>query len=241
MAQFNAPIMDQGQTGSCTGHGTAQAVYTAWGSLGIPRPFVPSPAGVYTPTRCLDRAAATPAGTPLPALTDAGGMPADVMLALAKYGVRPIQAPTLDGRYSDVDGTNLTYEPNLADLELSGQKIVTGEYRIDETASDFIALIQAAIAGAKIPCGIAVLVGSKFMNWNPASGPISSPDDPSSPDSGGHWLSLDAYDTYSGGVVFSGPNSWSEGFGQSGRYAVTGDWLRQSCSDCYPFHLSVTP
>lgn len=214
LAQWNAPIMDQGSgefgTGSCTGHGTSQALYTTWGSLRLDLPFVPSPDGIYTPTRCLDRAGATMVGTQPKPLTDSGAIPADVMLSLAKYGVRPIKAPTPDGRYSDCTPATINLEPSLADLELSGRKVVTGEYRIDETASDFIVLVQQSLSVAKVAVGIGVLVGDNFQDWNPSTGPLAVPDDPNSPDSGGHWLCIDSWDSWSGGVMLSGPNSWSK-------------------------------
>jgi len=46
---------DPGQTGSCTGHSLAATIATAFAAAGTPLPFIPSPTGIYTNGRAVDR------------------------------------------------------------------------------------------------------------------------------------------------------------------------------------------
>jgi hypothetical protein len=255
LASFRAPLFNQGATGSCTFHGTPQAVYTSAAASGNTLPFVPSPRVGYALVRILERQDASQP------LTDSGAMPSDLLTVLRQFGVSPIQAPAPDGRYSDIMGPddvaalnlyppvtivpNVNDEPSLLDLETSGLKLLTGEYRIDERNPNFAAQIQASIA-SKAAAGIGIFVDSAFMNWNPSSGPIDSID-LNDPQGGGHWLSLDYhYTDASVGVVFGGPNSWgsawpsggpppSSPFWTPGCYEITARCLAKVMSDCLLF------
>ena len=234
LESYEAPIMDQGPVSSCTGHGTAQGVYTSMLASGLSAAsqFVPSPRVLYALARTLERQSNTQA------LTDSGAMPSDLLTVLRQYGIQPIAAPTSDGRYSDVEPANVNAEVSLLDLEISGLKLLTGEYRVDETAGSAVAQIQAAIA-SKIACGIGIFVDTGFMQWNPASGPIASID-LGDPQGGGHWLALTSYYTLpSGVVVLRGPNSWGAGWGSAGHYEITASALQSALSDCLIFKTSV--
>jgi hypothetical protein len=255
---YEAPIGDQGRTGHCGGSGTQQAVYTSAGAAGKPLPFVPSPRLIYALARIQARQDSTQP------LTDSGVMPANLIGAL-RWGIAPMQTPTPDGRYDDVwsqddldalgvNGTpNVNDEPSLLDLETSGLKIVTGEYRIDETSKDFGAQIRAALGGTSAPpcaTGVGIFVDStNFMQWDPSTGPISTID-LNDPNGGGHWLALTySYITPSGVVVLGGPNSWSKDWPQGsgggspfwtvGHWEMTADCLQRVCTDAILFPVQV--
>jgi len=232
LATFRAPIMDQGPLGSCTGHGTAQAVFTAAAAAGAPLPFVPSPDLLYKLVRVLERQSAATA------LTDSGAMPSDILTVLRLYGVKAIAAPTSDGRYSDCDPATVNDEPDLLSMEAAGLKLLTGEYRVDETAADFGAQLRAAIA-AKHTAGIGVFVDSAFMAYD-GSSPVSVVN-LSDPNGGGHWLSLDYYYQTGYGYVYGGPNSWGGAWGKAGCYEITETCLASIVSDILLFPVTVVP
>src|SRR5260370_23912208 len=71
-------ILDQGATGSCTGHATALAVWTKLGGM------LPSPIAPYTGARMLSRAPDATAP-----LLDEGAEPAIVMQPYEKFGAPP--------------------------------------------------------------------------------------------------------------------------------------------------------
>jgi hypothetical protein len=245
LESFEGPITDQGSgqngTGSCIGHGTAQGVYTSAHAIGATLPWFPSPGGIYTPSRCIERAE-MPGFDILnpPVLTDSGAMPSSAMLTISRYGIRQIQAPTPDGRFSDVTPANVNEEPNLIDLETSGQKLLVGEYRIDHTSTDFIDTLCNVVANTKAAIGIGVFVDTSFMNWDPADGPMTTINT-SDPQGGGHWIAITSYDTMSTGLrVLRGANSWSRSWGDEGHFEVTENWLMQAISDCYALTVKVT-
>ncbi|MBA0083824.1 MAG: hypothetical protein HRJ53_02410, partial [Acidobacteria bacterium Pan2503] len=167
LESFEAPIMDQGQTGSCTGHGTAQALFTSYAAHGSVLPFVPSPAGIYTVTRVMERDINT---TPL---RDDGAMPSDVMAGISKWGIRPMGERPPDGRFSDVDPVTVNAEPSVFQLASDALRLETGEYRIDMAESDWWDQVCAAIA-TNCVVGIGVFVDTAFEDWDPAKGPMTS-------------------------------------------------------------------
>ena len=254
LAKFRAPIFDQGQTGSCTGHGTAQAVYTSMGAAGTPLPFVPSPDIIYKTARTLERANASIA------LTDSGAMPTDLLTVLRSFGIAPMGPLSPDGRFSDVWGPddirgianapapNVNVDVSLLNLESSGLRLLTGEYRVSQTGAAFTAQIQASIAGAAAG-GIGIFVDSAFMNWDPSTGPIQKIN-LADKNGGGHWLSLDYFYTDPTlGVIVGGPNSWGQlnwptapyggpprsPYWTPGCYEMTASCLQTVCSDCLLF------
>jgi hypothetical protein len=256
VSDFEADVMDQGNDASCGGHGTAQCIASSAGAAGIAMP-VPSPWYLYALARIMGR------GTAVEALTDSGIQPSWLLQALPAYGVMPFFGPSPDGRYSDVwsaadtgDSTksNVTQEPDLLSLERGGMKLLTGEYRIDETAPNFAAQIQACVAGvggkpASVGIGIFVDVAN-FMRWDPSKGPINTID-LTDPNGGGHWLALTYYyKTLAGALVFGGPNSWSKSwpggsgpsgspFWRPGHYEITATCLKTVASDILAFPIKV--
>ena len=249
LAQFRAPILDQGQTGSCTGHGSAQAIYTAVGAaraggLDLPAmPWTPSPLGIYRLTRELERQR-NPGGT-LPPLTDSGAMPSDIMAAVSQFGVRPM-GPGVEGRNSDCDSASVVLDEPFTSVEASYADLVVGEYRIDETAPDAPEQVCSTIATLSRPVGFGTFVDSAFMGWRRGDAPLSSINT-NDPNGGGHWIDIDRYETGSGGNfgealngkrIFEVVNSWGLSAGDSGLFLVSEDWVRLA-SDLYAWDFRI--
>lgn len=251
IADSRAPTVDQGQSGSCVGHGTANGLWVSYNASGKSLPFFPSPRINYVLPRILELADSSRA------LTDSGAMPTDLLLTFPKWGIVPIgfgsSHPTPDGRNSDIwsaDDTsatppNVNAKPTLLDLETAGLVLPVKPLRVDETSSDFGGQIKGAIDG-KTAGGVGIFVDvANFMQWNPASGPIRTINT-SDPNGGGHWLEFDYYYTLAGELVVGGANSWGDSwpnggasngspFFRSGSWEMTLNCLRSVCSDCLLF------
>ena len=223
LAKFQPAILDQGPTGSCTAHSTASAVATAFAAAGHPLAFVPSPREIYATTRALERAASTPAGATLGYLTDGGAELGDVFTALSQFGVCPIEAPTSDGRLSDVEPSNVNSEPGFIQLEQAALRPVVGPYGLDPTSSSASDTIAAALA-AGIPVAIAAFVDTAFENLQP--GHVAGAPNQADPQGGGHAIYLSGYQTQpDGSRAFILTNSWGVGWCNAGRCLVGPAWL----------------
>jgi hypothetical protein len=261
LVDSEAPLFDQGRTGSCGGHGTAQIVFTTMNANGIVLPegelFVPSPDLIYKLARILRRTDASQG------LSDSGVMPIDLLTVLRQYGItKMINSPTPDGRYSDVTGPDdlaglplgrpsVNLEPDLLSLERSGLRLLTGEYRIDEQDPTFAWQILMGLA-AKAAAGVGLFVDGAFMDWDPASGPITSIN-LADPRGGGHWLACTyAYAQPNGTIVLGGPNSWGKfwpatasqvcagsPFWKPGHWEITAPALAKALTDCLLFPVKV--
>ena len=117
---FDAPILDQGDFASCGGHGTVQCLANAYGSAGRPLGFVASPGWFYRLARRISTPATSADGPPL---TDSGIDPT-ALISAVNLGIVPLgtdgSCPTVDGRYSDVDSTNINVDVAL-DAEIIGR------------------------------------------------------------------------------------------------------------------------
>ncbi len=239
---LEGPILDQNSCGSCTGHGSAQGLWVACQVQGCALPLFPSPDGIYKNTRCIERAAAYPAdyAGSLDPLTDGGAVPSDIMVALRRWGIRAMSAPSPLGFQTDVDASNVNDEPEFAAIEAEAFTIVTGEYRIDESADDMGDQVCAAL----VKCGavgIAVFVDTAFENWSPRSGALpASALNLADPHGGWHWLVITSFYTKPDSTrVFRGPNSWGVSWGDGGHFEITEGWLRKAASDVYAWHVEV--
>lgn len=239
LRSFEGANLNQGGSGSCGAAGTSQGLQVATNAAGAPLPFVPSPRGIYGATRAIARARATPQGATLPALSDSGVMPADVMTGLAQWGIRPMQGPTPDGRNYDIwtpsdtsDGSsNVNDEPKLEELETSGLKLIAGEYRIDETSTNLVQLVKQSLFVAKAPVGDGTFVDSQVMNF--AAGQIVGPPNTSDPNGGGHWTCIVGYRLEANGdTSFDVVNSWGKDYGDEGHFWASSAWLA-CCTDLY--------
>lgn len=232
LESYAAPPLDQTVTQSCTGCGTAQAIYVACAAMGKPLGFFPSPREIYALGRAVGRSPLAD-GT-LPPLEDVGASPADVMSAISVFGV----CASALGTKCDADAGNVNAEPQLGRLEAAALHLVTGEHRIDETGEDAIAQIAASIA-AGYPVGIGAEITRSFENWTPSRGPMEAPT-PDDPLVGGHWMAILSTRLMSDGRrSFGVINSWSGSYGRDGFVDVTEDWIKASAEDLYVFRVTV--
>lgn len=246
LERFEPLILDQGQTGSCVGHGTAMCESISSTAAGKPLGFVPSPRANYAIARTLGRSSSS-----VP-LDDGGAMPSDMARGADLFGCRPMQGPTPDGRNSDVWGPddapapNVNLEEDLGDLLVAGQKLAFQVLRIDETQPNFLGQIQAAIA-AGWAVGIGIFVDQAFFDMKTSLTSVDFAD----PNGGGHWICLDAYS----GSTYSGPNSWGLGWGmgplaspatclnKTGHWRAEKSWLAAQAGqgmDVYAFRVVPT-
>jgi len=250
------PVLDQNGVGSCTAHGSAQGALATAAANNRPPIFVPSLLDLYGITRELERGQSTPAGQALPALTDSGAMPTDVLTAWSRYGTRAAKIPSPQGYRSDCDTSNCNNEVDLETIERDGQKLVTGGYRIDTGTSAFVDQICASIGTMNTACGIGIFVDSAFeawgQNWTPGTAPIQSVD-LSDQNGGGHWIAVTSYrpdPSRTGKRILRGPNSWwndpNTPWGSGGFWEMTDDCLVQaigsggsSPGDCIIFNVEV--
>ena len=187
LTPFTAPMMDQGDTSTCTGHATSDAAVTAFAKAGQPLGWVPSQAGIYVLGNAETRAAQglSPKLNPL---TDDGAFPSDVMKGVAQYGLRKMGPLVLDSngheRFSDANAKTCTAEPDQAELEEDAEHTVESHAILH--GSNVVGDTCAALA--MYPCPTGILVDTAFENWNPMNGFIGAPVNPHDPDGGGHYV-----------------------------------------------------
>ncbi|HTQ45603.1 MAG TPA: hypothetical protein VMI75_22745 [Polyangiaceae bacterium] len=220
LESHEGPILDQGQTSSCTAHGTAQILMTNASVAGEPLPWVPSTTALYAVTRSIERQ-----GQLNQPLSDSGAFPADVMAALEQWGVSPSRVSGA----SDISPSTVNDEADLMSLEQGALNLFAPEYRIDEYASDVVSQVMQALVGG-FAVGTSFFADSAFMSYE-GGAPVGAPNQ--SGPGGGHWTVLTSYRTADdGSIVFRGPNSWGLSYGDKGHHEVTTDWLR-ACWDLY--------
>ncbi len=238
------PVLDQGPTGSCTGHANAGAIYTTLAQNPATCIPIPSPLGIYTVGRCIDRAGTTPA------LTDSGANPDSVERGIAEFGITAMKGPTSDGRNSDCEPSTLNNEPDLGDLEKDAIFKLEGQYALDPTSPDFIPTVRAVLV-AGYAVNFAVFVDTAFENWDPKSGPIGKPNT-SDPNGGGHDLYCDGYHEVIGAdgkveTVLDFANSWGTtqwgeaGYGEFGPAGYTPDASDPNVGWSCVYVMSVKP
>lgn len=184
LTPFVAPVMDQGQTSTCTGHASSDGAFTSFGKAGAPLDWVPSQAGIYVLGNATSRAAQglDPATHPL---VDQGAFPADVMDGIAKWGLRPM-GPEVEGRFSDADAETCVAEPTLDELETDALHLV--ESHAIARGPNLIGDVCAALAEYAVPTGF--FVDTAFEQWNPMNGFVGAPLNPNDPNGGGHYVDV---------------------------------------------------
>jgi hypothetical protein len=229
--------MDQGSSGCCHSHSAVAALWCALNAAGKVPAFVGSPRCLASCTYADVRAAATPAGQPLPTLQDTGADLQDDATALAKWGVAPIQAPTSDGRFSDVENDppdNTFPEPDINQLSVAGADLVSGEYQIavDDNAPKTVALCL----DAGVPVWLGFFVDGSFENLG-ASDVAQAPDQ-NDPSGGGHAVYINSYRTNAAGKLeFLVQNSWGSGWADGGAVWASEAWLK-ACWMLWPMAVA---
>lgn len=162
---------------------------------------------------------------------DTGADLQDDATALVGWGLAPIQAPTSDGRFSDVEAdpaNNVFPEVDPSQLQKAFQ--VTGEYQIpvDANAAKNVALC----IDAGIPVQIGIFVDMAFENLTP--GQVAQPADQADPQGGGHALYIYGYRTAAdGSYEFLVKNSWGSVWCDSGSCWASTAWL-QTAWELFP-------
>jgi hypothetical protein len=197
-------VLDQGQTGSCTGNASAMGLFLAFLLAQHPLSWVPSQAGIYRNGRGIDR---DDVQTPL---LDEGAQPNQVFRAISEYGIGPMRGPTSDGRNSDVEIATVNDEPKLGALEEEALTLPIGEYGINSIGSARILALRQALSANKPVC-VAIAGGSNaFQSYTSGILPaLNAPLD--------HYVLLIGYSTTpTGSTVFECLNSWGDGWGEGG-------------------------
>jgi hypothetical protein len=220
---FEDEMLNQLEFQACTGHGTSQGISIVDKTQGLGLGFTASPIGIYTPGRALGRG-----GDPSVRLSDTGAMPADVMAAIAQFGVRPMGPRNPNGN-TDCTAENINAEPTLDELETDAKALVVGEYRINELDHDVCDQVAAVISDKRVPVGVGTYVDTAFSNWRAGDLPMGLANQ-SDPNGGGHWMVIVGYftDPATRKRIFIVCNSWGEGWGDRGHIYVTEGWIKSA-------------
>lgn len=238
---FLAPQEDQGPFGSCGGHGTSQMLAMAYGSAGKPLGFTASPGYTYRGARRLSTPATSASG---PALTDSGIDPETLIAFLQTFGCVPIgfdsACPTSDGRYSDVETSNVNTDIQL-DAEVSGRtRLTLTAHDVDVSGS--IASIQAQVvpllAAPGVAVGFGIFVDTAFENWDPSQGPLDGAANLNDTAGGGHWLPPSAFALDGSTGLYTLKNSWGSSFGIAGSIVVTDRRMQSMLSQAIAIQVS---
>ena len=200
------PVMDQGSgddgTSSCFGHAAACGLFVA-----LRTPWVPSPKGLYTNGRAIDRDPVT-----LPPLTDSGTQPNQGFRAVNEYGIKPMVP--LAGRFSDADPKTINEEPMLGDLESEALMVPVGDYGIYSRGQQRITDICTSLAHGKPVC-VAIAGGSATFQAYAGGvlGALNAELD--------HYVCAIGYETApNGSIVLLIRNSWGAGWGEDGNVRI---------------------
>lgn len=209
---FAVVVLDQNQTGSCTGGSTAAALATALSAKGTPLPWIPSPKGIYTLGRAVDRV--PDSHGVLPPLSDNGAQPNQVMRGITEWGIRPM-GPLVQGCYYDCDPSDVNEEPTLGELEDDAKNLILGEHAITTTGVQRITDICTAIASRK-PVTVAIAGGSDaFQEYTGGILPaLHAPLD--------HYVWILGYETDAHGqCIITVRNQWGPSWGESGNVRLS--------------------
>lgn len=232
-------LTDQGQSGTCHAHSLCGAVDCAGKSAGSPFPFFGSPRQLAACTYSDVRAARLVPGQPVPKLTDDGADLQDDATALSGWGLAPIQAPTSDGRFSDVEADpqdNTFPEPDPTQLQRAFQ--VTGEYSIPVNAD--APRLVALCLDANVPVQVGFFCDTAFENLTP--GQVAGVPDQNDPNGGGHAVYLYGYRTNAQGKLeFRLRNSWGASWCDNGDCWVSEEWMVQGAWELFPCAVKAVP
>lgn len=237
------PTWNQGRTSSCTGHATTTLIFVvlliALLST-MPEPtedqvdeLLGSPDGVYRDTLAHEQPGDGP-------LEDVGVSIADVMLTIAREGVRRFRAANRapDGRFSDCTPESVARRPTLADDLESAHELVLGPEQLDPRAPDFLDHVAASIGVFHVGVSAGIHASPGFEYWKAGDPPL---DDTSGfTDEDGHNVAILDYRTEAdGSLSFWALSSWGEDFGEDGGAWVTGRWLRASCMEAWRMRVQL--
>jgi C1A family cysteine protease len=202
------------------GFAAAQSIYVSLKKIGILLPDFPSPQGIYTFARCIDRISND---TPL---SDDGSSPNQAMRGITEWGV-PIMSDW------PFDVATINDEPNLGEIEHASSLRMLGYYRIDNNSTVGEMFKSAIAAGYPVP--LATQVDQAFEDYN-GHGSVTTPGE----SLGGHYVCGVGYETMpSGKTVYEFVNSWGESWGDKGCFYADEPWLKNT-TDRYVMNLHRT-
>lgn len=223
---------DQGPTPTCVGHAVAALLVVGIEAHGQPLPFIPSPRGIWSEGACLEQGGE---GALVPEGIDA----VSAVQAIARTGIRPIQAPTPDGRNSDCTSANVFYRPTLAEDELAAKDLVMGPQELQPAAHDFLDQICDAIANDRFGVLVGVHATPAFEAWKEGAPALTDASGFSQDD--GHAVALLDYRTSAAGErEFWLLSSWGL-WGEDGGIWVTGSWLVTACIEAWRWTMVFDP
>lgn len=200
------PVLDQGPTASCVGHGTSTLLAMAaklW-AVSIP---VASPRALYRDARAMTRR------DDHEPLIDVGTYPSAAVDALEYCGIYP-----LDTAESDISEANVNDEATLTELAVQRKRLIVSPTIIVLTDYTTVAnIIKMKIANNE-PVGLGVLIGDEWPSWG-GTGIIPAPHE--STPLGGHWIACDSYETSRDTLVLRGLNSWGTAWGDKGEWRAS--------------------
>lgn len=228
LAPYRPPVPDQNGFPACTAHALGCGVYSRYWYLGVSLGWVPSFLGIWTDALILENGPKTAADVAKLAM---GVQSVSAMIAIG-YGIRPMGA-LASGRFSDV--VTGPVAPGLDQMVTAAMRPQVGEYRIDETQSDWTTTAAVCIDNG-IPVYIGLNVGPQYMNWSPSQAPIDTDEAPGV--GSGHAVRLDAYTTTASGLVFESPGSYGLAYADAGVWRFTARGLLARAFDVYPLEVS---
>ena len=217
---YSTPVLDQGPTSSCEGHGNSGAVYVALAAAGYRLPWIPSQDGIYKVGRCIDR---VPVNGKLPALSDDGARSSQVVRGMQEYGIRPMSMQrTSDGRFSDVEVATVNKEPPLNELIADARTVLVGAYGITSKGKQRSDEVATCLSNG-IPVVLAVPGGAAaFQSYT--GGVLSALHEPID-----HCVFVIGFYTLpDGSRAFIIRNSWGEGWGHGGHCVVDESFLDEA-------------
>ena len=194
-------ILDQGSQGSCTGHGSATAIWAALvqsaSALGYPTPPCPSPTWLYYMARALEGSINS----------DNGAYISDVFSGVAQYGFVSRDVLPYSSDVLSPPADRITELKRLA----ADQRLLTGVSRIESTGEQRKLEMQEAsskgyliVFGAEVDQAFMSLQSGRY--WPGCSRAI-----------GGHCMAIESYDETGVGIV----NSWGRSWASYGRGLAT--------------------
>ena len=259
---FAPEVWNQGQTGSCFGHGMAGQITTTFAAHMRALPSAVCPRSLYAMTRAIDRS------DPSQPLADMGSQPNSGVRALATWGF-VLEAENNGGRiatspdYTAYLETHVNDEPKLGELIAGKNRLRTLALEFETTSAISFNRIadrdpqkslrfrQALAGGHSI--GVGVEAGSEiFQEYDESKSPLDYTGN--APD---HWVFIVDYATalslrQEGSlpsawthipdteILFLMQNSWGKGlWTQTGRAWVTERFIAQGCFGSLVTNLNV--
>lgn len=200
-----SPIKDQGQLGSCVGHGVTEAMETIYRKNGRQPDFIGSPLYAYWNARWWSRSTAT----------DSGAYVRYGMKGAVNWGVCADSLwPYIESKYAVKPTAQAYADGNTRDA--------TSWYAIK--AGDQASQVMHAVGKLQAPVPIGFTCFASLMSSQTTNTGIIDPPKANEQVIGGHCVPVIGYDTAKDWFIFK--NSWTQGWGDGGYGYLRGEYLR---------------